>query len=211
MATFIETPRFPDCISEGSTGGPVWATAVVASASGYEHRSSRWKDAKHHYNAAFGVRSMADMYDLKEFFLAMRGPAYGFRFKDFGDYSTAPGFGGAPSAIDQPLGTGDGVEVVFQLSKVYEQGFAYTRPITKPVAGTVRVAVDGATMAEGVDFTVDTTTGIVTFTSPPVLDTVLTAGFEFDVPCRFFSDQLDTQYSNYQNGSANVPVMEIRL
>lgn len=211
MATFIETPRFPDCISEGSTGGPVWATSIVISASGFEHRSSRWKDAKHQYNAAFGIRSMEDMLDLKEFFLAMRGPAYGFRFKDFGDFSTALEFGRTVSAVDMPLGTGDGATTVFQLSKDYEQGFSYTRPITKPVAGTVRVAVDSAAIVEGVGFTVDTTTGLVTFTTAPAQDAVLTAGFEFDVPCRFATDTLDTQYSNYQTGAANVPVVEIRL
>ena len=39
----------------------------------------------------------------------------------------------------------------------------WQRAIKKPVAGTVRLAVDGAEQAEATDFSVDATTGLVTF------------------------------------------------
>ena len=210
MATFIETPRFPECISEGSSGGPRWATQIAVSASGWEKRGSRWKDALHEYNAAFGVRHMSDMEDLKNFFLAVRGPAYGFRYKDWADYKSSS-VGDLPASTDQDQMVGDGVITVFQLVKNYEAGFAYTRDISKPVAGTVRVAVDASPLVEGVGFTVDSTTGMVTLTAAPAEGAVVTAGFEFDVPCRFVSDMLSTNLVLYQNGSASVAVMEIRI
>ncbi len=57
------------------------------------------------------------------------------------------------------------------------------RTITKPVAGTVQVYLDGVEQPSG--WSVDTTTGLVTFGVPPTLGVEVTAGFEFDVPVRF--------------------------
>ncbi len=209
MATFLETPRFPECISEGSNGGPRWATQIAVSVSGWEKRGSRWKDALHEYNAAFGVRHMSDMEELKAFFLAVRGPAYGFRYKDWADYKTSSASNPVTS-VDQDQMVGDGVITEFQLVKNYDAGFTYARDIIKPVTGTVRVAVDASPLVEGVGYTVDSTTGLVTLTAAPAVDAVVTAGFEFDVPCRFVSDVLSTDLVQYQNGAANVAIMEIR-
>lgn len=206
---FIESPRFPDCISEGSTGGPMWSTQIAISVSGYEKRSSRWANALHVYNAAFGVRSLNDMEKLKAFFLACRGSAYGFRYKDWADYSSSI-IGSQPSNFDQELFIGDGSTTVFPLIKQYTSGLEYVREITKPVDGTILIAKEGAALTEGVDFTVDYTTGLVTMTTPPATDHVVTGGFYFDVPCRFGSDELSTNLIAYQQGSANVPVKEIR-
>jgi uncharacterized protein (TIGR02217 family) len=56
----------------------------------------------------------------------------------------------------------------------------WTRTITKPVAGTVRTALDGAEQLGG--WSVDTTTGVVTFDSAPTAGVSVTAGFAFHVP-----------------------------
>ncbi|MEM6307067.1 MAG: DUF2460 domain-containing protein, partial [Pseudomonadota bacterium] len=40
----------------------------------------------------------------------------------------------------------------------------------------------------------------------------ITAGFEFDVPVRFDTDQIVTSVSHFQAGEVpNVPVVEVRL
>ena len=82
------------------------------------------------------------------FFEERRGQLYGFRWRDRLDHSVAAP--GAPaSPLDQGIGTGDGMTATFQLVKTYGARLApYTRPIAKPVAGSVRVAVAGSEVAE---------------------------------------------------------------
>ncbi len=94
--------------------------------------------------------------------------------------------------------------------KAYASGSqTWTRTITKPVAGTVVVALDGVTQGSG--WSVDTTTGIVTFTSAPASGVAVTAGFEFDVPVRFDTDQLDVNLDIETKGSiASIPLIEVR-
>jgi uncharacterized protein (TIGR02217 family) len=112
------------------------------------------------------------------------------------------------------LGTGDGTRTVFQLAKTYGSGFApWTREIRKPVAGSVRVAVAGTERAEGTAFTIDPSTGRVTFLAGhvPATGAVVTAGFEFDVPVRFDTDRLEISLSGFQHGAIpNIPVVEVR-
>ena len=75
----------------------------------------------------------------------------------------------------------------------------------------VRVALDGVEQP-GATFAVDTTLGIVTFVLPPILGAVVTAGFEFDVPVRFDTDQIVTSVASFQAGDVpDVPVLEVRV
>ena len=81
--------------------------------------------------------------------------------------------------------------------------------ITKPVAGTVRIALDSAEQTSG--WTIDTTTGLVSFDTPPASGVAITAGFEFDVPVRFDSDTLDVTLDIERLGSiTSIPLLEIR-
>ena len=103
--------------------------------------------------------------------------------------------------------------MVLQLQKTYVSGLqSYTRPIRKPVAGTVVIAIAEDPKIEGLEFTVNIETGEVTFTLPPALGTRVTAGFEFDVPVRFDTDVIQTSVASFQAGDVpTVPVLEIRL
>ena len=193
-----------------------------------------------------------------------------------------------PAATDCVIDTGDGVEVDFQLLKTYITGaLTQKREITKPVASTTKMGIEDVT---DLRWTVDTTTGIVTF-SPDLnytvtnavsagVTTVVTigahaltqgdsvwldsftgpwaglnddryaitaiaantftisydssayaayaanagethtipqtgedvqAGFEFDVPCRFDTDQLNTNLVDYQAASIQTPVIEVKI
>ena len=60
------------------------------------------------------------------------------------------------------------------------------RTITKPVAGTVRVYKDDAEQLSG--WSVDVTTGVVTFSTAPAASVAITADFELDVSVRFDTD-----------------------
>jgi len=209
MAGFHEV-RLPDRISFGSSDGPVYSTEVVVTASGYEQRNRNWRDARADYDIATGIQTAEDLKALTAFFRARAGRAYGFRFKDWADYSSA-GHGQDPSPFDQPLGTGDGVTTAFQLVKQYgDDESPAARDIVKPVDGTVRVAVNGVETVEG--WSCNPASGIVTFDAPPAPGSALTAGFEFDVPVRFDMDRLSVSLEAFEAGEANsIRLVEIRI
>ena len=201
--------RFPDDISRGARGGPERRTQVVELASGDEERNASWADSRRRYDAAYGVRRADDLAAVIAFFEARNGRLHGFRWKDWGDYRS-----GLPSTpvtpIDQVLATGDGDTETFQLVKRYESGAqSWVRRIVKPVAGTVRVALDGVEALSG--WSVETTTGVVTFAAAPAIGVSVTAGFEFDAPVRFDTDLLDVTWDLDRLGSiASIPLVEVR-
>ncbi|MDR3373163.1 MAG: DUF2460 domain-containing protein [Ancalomicrobiaceae bacterium] len=201
---------FPVGIALGSTGGPRRKTEIVTLGSGDERRNLRWADSRRHFDAGSGVRSFADLAEVVAFFEARRGRLYGFRFKDPLDDRSC-GFGADPSPVDQPIGTGDGGAIVFQLTKTY--GGTWARQIAKPVAGTVRIAVAGTERHLGTDFSVDATTGLVSFApaAVPPIGAAVTAGFEFHVPVRFDTDDLTVDLSQFAAGQIpSIPLIEIR-
>lgn len=204
--------RFPANLSFGSSGGPERRTEIVSLANGFEERNTPWAASRHRYDAGLGLRSLDDIETLIAFFEARQGELFAFRWKDWSDYKSSSA--SADLAFDdQTIATGDGSETVFRLKKTYRSGSAeYVRDILKPVAGTVRVGIQGAEQAKGVDFAVDTTTGEIAFTTPPEVGSAITAGFEFDVPVRFDTDRIMTSVASFQAGDAPaVPVVEVRI
>jgi len=200
--------RFPLDVSLRGSGGPSRLTEIVTLASGREHRNSRWADSRRRYDAGLGIRTLDALHAVLAFFEERRGRLYGFRYHDRVDHRSGP-----PSQpvtpLDQPLGTGDGTTPSFMLAKTYSSGpLPYRRPIAKPVAGSVRVALDGAE----VPATCDPATGLVTFAPDrvPPMGAVLTAGFAFDVPVRFDTDDLSVDLAAFTAGEIpRVPLIEI--
>ena len=204
--------RFPANLSFGSVGGPGRRTEIVTLANGFEERNSPWADSRRRYDAGVGMRSLDDIETLIEFFEARHGQLYGFRWKDWSDYkSCRPSQ--SPTSDDQVIGTGDGATKSFQLCKNYRSGAqVYARLISKPVAGTVSVAVAADELVESVHFTLDDATGFITFVDAPDQGVEITAGFEFDVPVRFDTDRLETSVQSFSAGEIpNVPVVELRV
>jgi uncharacterized protein (TIGR02217 family) len=208
MMAFHEI-RFPDNISRGARGGPERRTQIVELASGDEERNASWANSRRRYDVAYGIRRADDLAAVVAFFEARNGRLHGFRYKDWADYKSAlPSQ--AITATDQQIGTGTGSQQIFQLTKRYTSGAqTWMRTITKPVAGTVRVALGMVEQMSG--WTVDTTTGVVTFTTAPTGGVAVRAGFEFDVPVRFDSDTLDVTLDFERLGSITaIPLLEIR-
>ena len=84
------------------------------------------------------------------------------------------------------------------------------RPITKPVAGTVVVSLNNVSQPSG--WSVDTTTGVITFGTAPGAGVIVRAGFEFDVPVRFDDEELQLSADAFQAGSIpTINVIEIRV
>jgi uncharacterized protein (TIGR02217 family) len=201
---------FPLDIALGSAGGPERRTEIVALASGREERNARWAHSRRRYDAGYGIKTFEALSQVIAFFEERRGMLHGFRWRDRLDHSSAaPGV--VVSALDQALGVGDGETDSFQLVKTYGAAFApYARPIAKPVAGSVRVAVDGVELDDG--FSWDATTGVVRFIEPPGVGDAVTAGFLFDVPVRFDTDYLEVDLSAFAAGAIpKIPLVEIRV
>ena len=204
--------RFPANLSFGSVGGPERRTEIVALSNGHEERNTPWAQSRRRYDAGVSMRSLDDVAELIAFFEARQGQLHGFRWKDWSDFKS-----GQPSRAvafdDQTIGSGDGRTTVFQLRKRYLSGVAaWDRTIAKPVAGTVRIGLQGDEVTEGVHFGVDAETGLVTFVTPPALGETVTAGFEFDVPVRFDTDSIRVSVASFQAGDApHVPMVEVRV
>jgi uncharacterized protein (TIGR02217 family) len=203
---------FPLDIALKSAGGPQRRTDIVALGSGREERNARWAHSRRRYDAGYGVKTYDALSEVVAFFEERRGMLYGFRWRDRLDHTSGAG---EVTATDQVIGAGDGTTATFQLVKIYGSIHApYQRPIVKPVAGSVRVAVDGVEKTEDTDFTVDATTGIVTFVAGqvPAEGEAVTAGFLFDVPVRFDTDYLEVDLSAFAAGAIpKIPLIEIRV
>lgn len=206
---------FPTDISYGSAGGPGFNTGITENSTGQEERIGRWESARRRYDIAWGVKKYVNLTRVQTFFQARRGSLYGFRYLDPLDNTSQLDGVSAPTALDQTIGTGDGVVDQFQLRKTYPEGPAEgVSMITKPVAGSVLIALDGVAQTEGVDFTVDATTGLITFATAPADGVDITAGFRMHFPCRAGEDleaAIMAAVDNFDSGSMPpMPIVEIR-
>ena len=198
---FIEV-RFPTDIGYGSAGGPEYSTDVVITQSGYEQRNANWSEARAKYNVAYGVKTQTQLNSLIAFFRARKGKADGFRFKDWVDYQVT----------GQVIGVGNTVLTTFQLVKTYTSGTtSEIRIISKPVAGTLNIYFNGTLQSSSL-YSLNTVTGLVTFTSAPGSGVSITADFQFDVPVRFDTDRLAATLDTYGSYSWHeIPLVEIRV
>lgn len=198
---------FPLAIGRGASVAPEFSTAVVTTASGHERRNSDWQSARLRFDAGPGLRAEADVRALIAFFRARRGAARAFRFRDPTDHSSNA-MTGTPTPLDQRIGTGDGIETGFRLAKRYGDGAeAEVRLITRPEAGTIVVAIDGAaSTAWALE-----PAGLIRFGEPPPAGAAITAGFRFDVPVRFAEDRLAVDLTSWAAGDLpSVPLVEVR-
>jgi uncharacterized protein (TIGR02217 family) len=211
MTAFHEI-LFPLDIALRSAGGPQRRTDVVSLGSGAEERNARWAHSRRRYDAGYGIKTFEALSQVLAFFEERRGRLYGFRWRDRLDHSSAAS-GAAVTPIDQIVGTGDGTKKAFQLCKTYGALYLpYQRPIAKPVPHSVRVAVAETEMQEGTHFSVDATTGVITFLPGhiPASGAAVSAGFLFDVPVRFDTDYLEMDLSAFEAGAIpRIPLVEI--
>ncbi len=206
MLPFDDVP-YPLALGRDATVMPEFSTSVAVTASGFERRNSLWSNARLRFDVGPGIRSEAELGVLLAFFRARRGAARGFRLRDPTDFSSNA-MTGTPTAIDQLIGTGDGIQADFPLVKTYGQGDAtQARRITRPHAESVLIGVDGV---PATGWTLGAM-GIVSFASPPAAGKVVRAGFTFDVPVRFAEDKLEVAGAVFAASEApSVPVIEVR-
>lgn len=207
--TDFHNVRFPLSPGFGASGGPTRRTDITQLSSGAEHRNTPYAQSRRRYNAGAGIKSVSELYEIIEFFESRFGQLHGFRFRDPLDYkSCKPDEDRSPT--DQIIGRGNGETQDFFLLKTYSDAAGeYHRPITKPVLDSVKIAINGSEVLAS-EFTVNELLGEVTFGAPPEAGAIITAGFEFDVPVRFDTDQLDVSLEAFGAGQAiNIPLIEV--
>jgi uncharacterized protein (TIGR02217 family) len=206
---FLETPRFPGCPSFGFTSEPMYVVEINERVSGIENRNRVWSRPRHVYTATLGPRVEADVQEALEYYHAVGGPAYGFRFKDNVDYLSCR-VGVTATPLDQPVVEDvSGSPSFYRLLKEYTAGvLTQQREIYKPVEGTIMLADNGVLKTETTHYTIDYSTGIVTLLFSPVGD--LTWGGEFDVPVRFDS-AFPVEIQNRRIQSASFTLKELKV
>ncbi len=201
--------RFPTDISYGSAGGPSYNTSVVVVKSGREKRNINWNYPRIEFDVAYGIKEFSDLESLIAFFHIVQGKGYTFRFKDFSDFKSCS-IENESSFDDQIIATGDGTTTEFQIYKSYsyESSVRQSRKVTKPISSSVSVGINGIEQESG--WSVEDTTGIITFNSAPADGASISAGFLFDIEARFDTDSLSTNLEDYKAGSTEVPIIEVK-
>jgi uncharacterized protein (TIGR02217 family) len=199
MAIPIDNVRLPEDIERGAVGGPLFNTALVTLDGGYEQSQQNWEIPRRQWQIGYGVQTKQDYEDILAFFMARRGRARGFRFKDWTDYAIT----------DQIIGTGDGATDQFQIYKRYDDAILpFDRPVTQIVSGSLTVTLNGTPT---VLYTL-LSTGIIDFTSPPGAGVVIRVTCEFDVPVRFDNDQITVDLIWEDAGSIpSIGIIEVRV
>jgi uncharacterized protein (TIGR02217 family) len=196
--------RFPEEVSWGSSGGPVYKTQIFETFRGFEKRNIDWCQPQMRFNVAFGVKKDTQMMELLNFFNARQGRAYGFRYKNWGNYRIQ----------SAPIATGDGFSTRLPMWKFY--GFASARSykrLRKIVPGSVSdVGLLGpGSLVEGVDFSIDYEAGEIALNEAPGYGTPVYGNLEFDEPVRFDIDNIQTIIDQYNNNSlGNLPLIGVK-
>jgi len=209
--------RLPTCVERGASGGPGFLTNVSALQSGKEQRNSLWETDRGRWDIGYGIQTREDALAIRDFFYARRGRLFGFRFRDWSNYRTENGAqqpaGLSTVATGEPA-EADGTTQTFQLYYTYSDTsvYSYTKKIVKPVDdATFKVYIEGALIPE-VDYTMDFTTGIITFDIAPEYNSRVTWEGTFDLPVRFDTDVLNSVITTHEVISQPaIPIVELKL
>ena len=161
-----------------------WSTDLVSYDSGKEQRNQIWEQPIRHWTLTYDVLKTAPRDLLIELFRRAKGRYTVFLFEDPNDYECG---------LTECIITAIAGQTDFQLIKTYYPASAETwdenktriQPSTEyaPI-----VKVDGVAKTEGVDFTLNDDTGIVTFGAAPGVGKIITADYQFYYPVRFDLD-----------------------
>ncbi len=165
---FLESPRFPSCVSFGAITGPTFSTVRTVVASGFDDVLIRYEQPLHRFVLEHANRTQIEHDALLDFFNAVKGMGHRFRVKDYADYICTQSNG-----VLKPLhdvltvgtsGLGYGTPT-YLLQKKYTAGALTTyRNINKPV--TVTLYRGGVAITAGVGAgqvsNIDSTTGKIT-------------------------------------------------
>lgn len=192
----IDDVRLPIDVERGVRGGPVFRTTIVSLANGDEKRNIEWEVRRGVWNVGYGIQKRDQMDSVYDFFHARYGRAYGFRFRDWMDYSVKEG--PTLEVVGEPTKR--------QLARLHTDTIRpYIREVRYPDLSTLKVYIDNVITAA---YTVEPL-GVIAFTGGDPGENVLTT-FEYDVPVRFDTDTLESILNTFREGSIpSIPIVEL--
>jgi uncharacterized protein (TIGR02217 family) len=155
---------------------PSFKTLVNEAVSGKETRAALWSYPRYRWELTYDVLrdgALAELRTLEGFFLQRQGSFDAFLFSDPDDNA----------ASGQPIGIGDGSTAAFQLVRPFG---GFVDPVLAP--NSVSAVYLGGVVQSGGAYSVDTATGLVTFTTAPAAGVAVTADFTFYWRVRFLED-----------------------
>lgn len=206
MANGFHNVRFPTDIAPGTQGGPMFSTRITATDGGGETRVQMWSSDRKRYTVGHEGDAVTGQ-AIVNFFYARRGRTYSFKLKDWSDYK-------ATHEVMAYLGN-SGSNALFQMQKTYPDAvLPYVRRILKPSPDapvTVRNEAFMSPVLITSGFTIDYDTGVITIIGGSSNHgDGFSASFEFDIPMRFDTDQLEfTQNSPWHRILVPVPIVEV--
>lgn len=209
---------FEPKISQGASGGVSYSTTIIAALGGWEQRIANWDAGRLRWDISKMLDNRTTLAYVIQFFRARKGMAYGFLFKDWSDYYVGMSWVAdvlTHTGTPEEIATGDGVETEFQLTKTYEDASgSEVRNITRPKSSGLKIwtKTGGGAWTEAVSgWTLDDTTGVVTFSAAPSSGVLIGWSGEFYVPVRFDTDLQQIMLEGYGRGEWNgVSVVELR-
>lgn len=162
----------------------IWVTRSQESVSGKEVRIADWTFPRHEWELTFehllqgslNGQTRADFASLSGFFNLRQGMFDSWLYQDVDDNAVT----------DQIIAVGDGTTTAFQLIRSFGN---FVEPMLAPNVIT-NVKVANSVQSPGT-YSVDSTTGILTFNAAPANAAGITATFSYFFRCRFLEDRMD--------------------
>jgi uncharacterized protein (TIGR02217 family) len=207
-----QIPSFPIPDSQGTAVGPSFKTELLKVSSGHELRDSVGEDDRHGFEVSLQNKNQVEAETLIALNYISRGRGRTFRFKNWLDFNTTTP-DGVIGASDQTIGTGDGVNRVFQLIKTYfkdldKSNVDHISIIRRPVVSTVLISIDDA-LESSANYRIDSGMGRLIFNTAPLQDEIIKWGGEFDIACRFESDILGINMQAFKLGQSTFSLIEV--
>ena len=184
--TFLNQ-RLPTNVELGAIRHDDEDIEIVTTDGGWEVRNARQSQSLLRFDISFPAsrRDDADYLAVIAMFKAARKSLHTFRFRDWSNYQLD----------EEVIGTGDGTTTAFQVKQSWTvDGVTHGRNITRPVS-PLSVYKDGVLQGSG--YSINYTTGVLTFTAAPALGVEISVSGEFDIPVRFETPMQSTGLNKY--------------
>lgn len=193
---------FPDTIAEGARGGRGWSTDLVRNRGGFEKGNANWGTPLGRWEVGQVNRDFDETRRLQQFFHGVaRGKLNSFRFHDRKDAKmnrvTALRLTSTTYQMRQNYLWSTGNNLILLVKKPFMND------------NTLVVTLGGT---EVTDYTVDTTTGILTFGSAIATTTTVRVTGGYHIPVRFDTDYFEPEQIDVGVWTwPSVPLVEVRI
>jgi uncharacterized protein (TIGR02217 family) len=185
---------------------PGWNTTIIKTGGGSEQRNGNFSDPLRRYDAAMGVKTLADYRLLEKHFNGRKGRLRGFPLLDRVN----------STALTEPLGVAGGIGSTMQLTiNQGDAANAYNREIYKPKSGTILIYANTVLQTETTHYTINYATGVLTWVADRTGQSITWSGTYY-VPVRYDVDELpDVELFLYRENATglvtvSVPMVETR-